>query len=158
MNKTDLAWAAGIIDGEGCIYIARHKKGGANGLLTDSYHVAIKVTMCHEPTVLRMRKIFGKVGSSHRISHAKEGHNTAYSWLAQAKIAKDVLLKVKPYLFTKKKESEVALKFMNRPRWYGGQFRGPKSKKYQEMEYKLWDKMRRLKSRTLLKLNKLEKI
>lgn len=152
-TETDYAWAAGIVDGEGCVFIARHKGGGKNGAKADYYTVGVKVTMGHEPTILRLREMFGS-GSKHTVEQV--GWNPAYTWLAQSKIAKEVLLKIQPYCITKADEIKVALEFLALPGWHGGQFRGPKSPEYQAIEYELWDRMRRLKPRTRYKLEKLE--
>lgn len=153
MAYTELvyAWAAGIIDADGCIYIARQKAGAKNGIKTDHYRLGIKVTMGHEPTILRLRELFGS-GSKHTVEQV--GWNTAYSWIVMAKLARSVLDKIIPYCITKAEEIKVAYEFLDLPGWYGGQFRGPKSEEYQRIEYELWDRMRRLKPRTRYRLEK----
>ena len=149
-TATDYAWAAGVIDGEGCIYIARHKAVTAkNGTKCDYYTLGVKVTMGHEPTVLRLREMFGS-GSKHKVE--QQGWNDAYTWLAQARIAAEVLEKIQPYCVTKAEEIKVALEFLALPKWYGGNKRGAKSPEYQAREYEIWDRMRRLKPRTRYRL------
>lgn len=151
-TELDYAWAAGIIDGEGCIFIARHLPSGKpGGCKTPSYSLGIKVTMGHEPTILRLRELFGS-GSKHKVDQV--GWNPAYTWLAQAEIARKVLEKIQPYCLTKAEEIQVAMEFLERPRWFGGNKRGPKSPEYQAMEYELWDRIRRLKPRTKYKLDR----
>ena len=146
---TEIAWAAGIIDGEGCLFISRHAYGSYTK--TPNYTAALKVTMGHEPTVKRIRELFDS-GSHHRVEQSNKGFNTAYTWIVAAKLLRPVLLALKPFCITKAAEIDVALEFLALPKWYGGQFRGPKSKKYQRTEYELWDRMRRLKPRTALRL------
>lgn len=155
MKESDYAWAAGIVDGEGCLFIGRHKAGGSNGCKVDSYYLALKVTMGHEPTILRLRQMFGS-GSKHRVDQV--GWNPAYSWLVQAKLCEQALDKLEPYIFTKKEEVKVAREFLALPGWGGGNYRGPKSKEYQRMEFDIWDRMRRLKPRTRYKLEKEERL
>lgn len=153
-TETDYAWAAGIIDGEGCIFIARKFSTRKSGTKTTNYCIGIKVTMGHEPTVTRLREMFGQ-GSSHTVQQV--GWNPAYTWLAQAKICKAVLDCVEPYIYTKKDEVAVAKEFLALPGWHGGRYRGSKDEAYQQREYELWDRMRRLKPRTAFKLAKEEK-
>lgn len=150
-KKTDYAWAAGVIDGEGCIFIARQKPGNG-GRITMTYRLCIKVTMGHLPTIMRLSKIFGFTGSRHKVCQI--GWNPAYSWIVAADLARNVLEKIKPYAVTKKKEISVAFEFLNLPKWYGGQFRGPKTLRRQKQEYRLWNKMRMLKPRTRFKVLK----
>lgn len=150
-SEIDYAWAAGIIDGEGCVFIGRHKRSLSAGTKTSNYYLGVKVTMGHEPTILRLRELFGS-GSKHKVE--QQGWNLAYTWLAQAQIAKLVLDKIQPYSLTKQAEIQVAFEFLSLPKWYGGQFRGPKSPEYQALEYAIWDKMRRLKPRTRFRLER----
>ena len=152
-REVALAWAAGIIDGEGCLFISRHKPDAKYHVRTFQYRLGLKVTMGHQPTVIRVSQIFG-VGSRHRVEQSKKGFNTAYTWLAQARLLLPILDAIKPYCVTKSDEINVALEFLRLPKWYGGNNRGPKSKEYQETEYALWDRMRRLKPRTRLRLAK----
>jgi hypothetical protein len=153
--ETDHAWAAGIIDGEGCIFIARRKGGGKNGARADCYTVAIKVTMGHEPTILRLRDMFGS-GSKHKVEQV--GWNPAYTWLVSAKLCGPVIDAVQPYIFTKQGELILAKEFLSLPGWFGGNHRGPKSEEYQAREWELWDRMRRLKPRTAHRLRMEEEI
>lgn len=149
-TQEDYAWAAGIIYGEGCLFIHRTRaQGSKNSIKTDNYRVSLKVTMGHEPTILRLRSMFGS-GSKHRVG--QRGWNLAYSWIVSARLLVLVLDAIEPYLFTKKAELRVAREFLALPKWYGGHHRGPKSAEYQRIEYELWDRMRRLKPRTLYRL------
>lgn len=152
-TELDYAWAAGIIDADGCIFISRQRAKGKNVLKTDCYRLGIKVTMGYEPAILRLREMFG-CGSKHRVEQV--GWNPAYTWLAQAKIARSVLDKITPYCLVKAEEIIIAYEFLDLPGWHGGQFRGPKSEEYQQIEYELWDRMRRLKPRTRYRLKKEE--
>lgn len=47
----DHAWAAGLFDGEGCVYLGRQKHGGVLYCLT--------VEMNHAPTVWKFKRIVG---------------------------------------------------------------------------------------------------
>ncbi len=55
IKETDYAWAAGIIDGEGCISIAKTLRKDAKNF---SYCLCIGVSMSHFPTVEKLNNIF----------------------------------------------------------------------------------------------------
>lgn len=101
----EMGWAAGIIDGEGCIYIRRY---GAR-----YYSLGLKVTMGHEPTIRRLRELFG-VGSV-VIVRSKKGHNDAWSWVCTTRQAERVLTVLRPLLFTKADEVDLAMEFLRLP-------------------------------------------
>lgn len=100
MKDIDLAWAAGIIDGEGCIYISK------------AYQLYIRVTMTDYPTIARLHTLFS-VGTFSRATRKCMGDcRPAYSWVCAAKATQFVLLLVRPYLFTKLDQAEIALEYL----------------------------------------------
>lgn len=111
----DLAWAAGIVDGEGCIF-ARCAKAGRNGRINPSYGVGLKVTMGHRATVDKIASMFGH-GSRHEVK--QNGYNDAWTWLVQATRMWPVLLALRPYLITKAEEADLALEFLALPNFTG---------------------------------------
>ena len=106
-----VAWAAGILDGEGCITMNRQRPG-TGGRINPSHRLFVKVTMGHRPTVDRLREIFG-VGSVHVQRSAR--WNDAYSWWVASRQAGFVLRTVRPYLVTKAAEAELAMEFLALP-------------------------------------------
>lgn len=124
MKKTDLAWAAGIIDGEGCIGIVKddrkalNQKNGWN--LSPMYKLRISVGMSHKETVEKLHALFrdGRVNGQKCYKHP--GHKQVYYWVVNADQAWRVIRAVKPYLITKKEQAKVAEKFYNRQRLSGG--------------------------------------
>jgi hypothetical protein len=101
------AWAAGIIDGEGCITILRQHPG-QSGRINTSYRVYLKVTMGHAPTIARLVDIF-QVGSVHLQRSTR--WNDAFSWWVASRQAEVVLHIVRPYLVTKAVEADLAFEF-----------------------------------------------
>lgn len=109
--ETDLAWAAGFIDGEGCITIRRYRVPGGRNL---AYQVAIVVANTHRESVEKVCAILG-VG---KIFILKKDASLPYllpSWQyhANAQQAKQVLTKIYPYLVTKKRDADIALEYLN---------------------------------------------
>lgn len=106
----DLAWAAGIIDGEGCIRIQRRRKGPGF-----DYRLDVGVEMCHIGTIDRLFQIF--VRGSTRMGTTKSpltNHHQLYCWKVVGHDAANVLRCVLPYLLTKRERAELALEFMDR--------------------------------------------
>lgn len=148
-TEVELAWVAGIIDGEGCIYITRNLPGKNSQCLTVRHHVAVKVTMGHEPTIDRVLAIAG-VGTKQ--NHVSRGPriNASWSWIVASRKAESFLHEVRPYLYTKAAEADVALEFLALPLAKqggrgGNMITDPAT--LQERE-RLWAKIRDLKPRS----------
>jgi len=144
----ELAWAAGLVDGEGCITILHRLAGGSNGSKTDSFVLVLRVTMGHLETVRRLGGILG-IGKVY--DHAFRGAraNASFSYTVSARVAEKVIRKLRPYLVTKAKEAEVALEFMALPLWLKGGSKGNTvtSRALFRKKLRLYWKIRKLKSR-----------
>lgn len=116
MDPCAVAWAAGIIDGEGCITITKQQPG-SGGRVNVSHRMFVKVTMGHQPTVERLRAIFG-LGTI--TVQRGTRWNDAYTWWAATRDAGRVLNAVRPHLVTKAEEADIALEFLALPRGLTG--------------------------------------
>ena len=90
MNQVEAAWLAGIIDGEGSIYIRRSRKKETDNF---TYALSVRVGMTHK----RKKKIF--------------------LWTLDTRKAEKVLKEVYPYLVTKKEQATLALAFCSIPKY-----------------------------------------
>ena len=92
-----LAWAAGLFDGEGCVYMAGHR-------------VQMSLNNTHLPTVRRFHEIVG-TGSVHATkNNSKPAHcKPMWAWHASCAKAEVVLRSLLPWLVTKREQAEVAL-------------------------------------------------
>jgi hypothetical protein len=101
----ELAWAAGVVDGEGCITVNRHQDSRRR---SPTFVLTLKVNMTHEPTVARLHSMLGGwvVATAGRPSR-----RASWLWLTQARAAQEALLRIQPYLFTKRHEADLALTF-----------------------------------------------
>jgi len=95
----DLAWAAGIIDGEGSLHIARSRK----------YHLPqLRVEMCHRPTLAKLQEIFGG-----RLWHRKKPRTDkwrqTWNWHAQGSFLFPILKAIRPFMVTKANEADIIL-------------------------------------------------
>jgi hypothetical protein len=99
-DDLDLAWLAGLIDGEGCITI-----GPAYG---DEWYIALLVTMCDEETI-RFVKELAQCGSVIAGTPKQARRSDWHRFQAQGHGAIRVLRSVVPYLRTKREQAEFAL-------------------------------------------------
>ena len=108
ISEIDLAYAAGIIDGEGCIGIWRDATRTRRRGYCITLRVKVDMVDFVVPTWLKT-----KFGGSLRLSHKKGNRRDQYSWLLTARQARDFLGLVLPYLKTKRTHAEVAIEFQN---------------------------------------------
>ncbi len=114
MTNVELAWAAGFIDGEGCIGIWKRKD-------RPSYRFHIQVENTDFRPLNKLCSMFGgSVWTSKRVKKFK----TLYGWKIEGQKAAQVLNLVFPYLIVKKEQAEVAIEYANY-RWSSEYKRGP---------------------------------
>ena len=107
-NKELFAYIAGLIDGEGCIYICKEKKNGR----VIRYRVRLQITNTNKLLIdfLKNSIGFGYVTSGIKI---RDGWKTRYDWIVMNGQARDVLNKCIPYLVIKKQQAELAFQFLD---------------------------------------------
>jgi intein/homing endonuclease len=95
MTETDIAYAAGFFDGEGCIMIA---KNGA---------VDVRITNTSKQVLLKLQAVFGgKIGDrSQKINKAQ------YSYCFYGENAIEFIKTIKPYLVEKLPQAETVLEY-----------------------------------------------
>ncbi len=101
-----LAWAAGVLDGEGCIYLVR---GG---------HLNITVGNTNLDMVERLFKIFGYGRPKLLRAPSRRRYRPFWVWHVSSKQAAEVLEAVLPYLVAKKEQARLALlsrQYLNSP-------------------------------------------
>jgi len=107
-SQTDYAWVAGFIDGDGCISLGIHKVKG-----TEYAGAAVIITQKTPEPLEHIRKVFGlrhtvqEVTSHHKKYKAQGLRHFRLS--ITGKTAKDVLMKIMPYLVFKREVAKLAL-------------------------------------------------
>jgi len=96
-NEIELAYMAGIIDGEGSISIS------GKGVLTMSIFMTHKETIAWLAKKLGARTVF--------TSRTKLARKDAYSINICGKNAKAIIEQIKPYMITKKAQAELAMAY-----------------------------------------------
>lgn len=102
-SPVNLAYLAGIIDGEGCIQVWRDHRN-------NTHMPRIDVEMTHSQTIDWIRAMFPGV-SNKPITRSNPRHATTYDWCVMGRKALNVLQQVLPYLKGKRREAELLLGF-----------------------------------------------
>ena len=108
-SEQEIAWAAGFIDGEGCITISRRSPNGHTKSVI--HQGVLMVANNHLPSLEHLRDIFG-VGSIQRTGVR------GWTWHVYSGDAKSVIESVMPYLVTKRTEAEIIMEYFNLPAQY----------------------------------------
>ena len=91
-KELDYAWAAGVLEGEGCFSIFKRKER------RNTRSVAIHCVMGDEDIVRRLHSLFG-CGHVSIIPPRSENWKTMWAWQVQNKVGVlEVILRVLPYL------------------------------------------------------------
>ncbi len=103
MKKTDLAYVAGLFDGEGCIQIIK-TNGKGRGL----YNLRCSLEMTNEGLPRLLQVCFG--GGCRRRNLPSPRQNQ-WEWTTLSRMAYSFLKAIYPYLRLKKSEADVAIEF-----------------------------------------------
>jgi hypothetical protein len=112
-RDVDLAWLAGLIDGEGCFHIRRAigASGGARRI-SPSYRFSLLITMCSRETIQRVHEL-ARIGF---VTERKRSTrwSVAWTWWCGPQ-ARSLILALRPYLKTKREEADISLRFLALP-------------------------------------------
>lgn len=154
MKDIDLAYVAGILDGEGCISITKIRPKNTN-LHNPCYGLQIRVSMVDKAIPLLCQSFFG--GYLWQKPPRNEKEKPQWKWAVQSKEAVKCLNLLLPYLRSKKNEAELAIKFWEIKRHRGGnkglQGNLPKSKEELVLEESHYVLMRKLKNKSEVMIN-----
>jgi hypothetical protein len=109
VTPTQLAWVAGLFDGEGSVGIDRLRPYRQSGERAVKYRLRLRVGMNHKPTIERLRAVMGggSITSRKRRGRCADHH----IWKADGANAYDVLRLIEPYLVTKASEALIGIEF-----------------------------------------------
>lgn len=107
---TDIAYLAGLIDGEGCIRVKRSKPyRHLTGRQNASYHCSIHVRMVDEPAIAFLRDTLGGWYWLEKRRERSDAQRPLYCWQATDKDAEHILRALLPFLRVKRGAAENAL-------------------------------------------------
>lgn len=104
MKKTDYAYLAGIIDGEGCIRLQKAKSKGGSISYTPS--VSVGMTVDYIPKLFHFA--FGGSFST-RVYKDRPQWKHPHRWFATGEVAYACLTAIYPYLVIKKPQAHAAI-------------------------------------------------
>lgn len=108
LTPAELGWAAGVVDGEGCICIygrpQRVTKKGVRALA-----LVINVGNTDPRMPLRMQELFG--GAYSRLAEKRVNRKPAFQWLLTGRPAGECIRLIYPYLVIKKEQAEIAMAY-----------------------------------------------
>ena len=107
MDGADLAWAAGFIDGEGCISIGRHKATTENGAKNPQHTLELQVGNTNLDVLNLLCSMFG--GAICELD--RRTGKRIWLWRCSTRQAEAAIRKLLPYLKVKRAEAELALDF-----------------------------------------------
>jgi len=138
MKKTDLAYAAGLVDGEGCITIVKNKDNRCHAGFSLYLRVIIGMATCDSLTWVNA--IFG--GSLYSNIRQYQTYTlVVYQWAISCKQALRFLESILPYLKDKQNQARVAIEFQR-----GKHLGGYKKDELIEKEVALYEKIRDMKN------------
>ena len=101
MKQTDLAYAAGIIDGEGCVTLKLYPYRTYPALAA-----LVRVAMCDLAPLRKLKSLFG--GSINMIPE-KPPRRKQWAWTIQTLQARKCLSSLRPWLIVKHKQADIIL-------------------------------------------------
>lgn len=106
----DRAWLAAAVEGEGCIYLQRHKAGTPTGRsgtprLADSFAPGLMISGTNEAFVRRCHQIAG-VGSVRLVP--KSDRQSYWTWVSCSNEARSILREIYPHMISKRQEARIA--------------------------------------------------
>ena len=114
-NELDRVWLAAMVDGEGCMFIHKRKKGQSNGQgyfrKNDSFGAGLEVANCHQSIVQRCLDITG-MGSICRVERetkTRKRNMPLFRWNMRSNQCRDIVREIYPYLVGKQHEARLLL-------------------------------------------------
>ena len=105
MNEIDLAYTAGIIDGEGCICLSLVKEKNIRGR---RQRLTVSVGNTDKRLTLWLKNMFG----GHSVLQSRTRNNKDYyQWRVSSKKASFFLSLILPYLKLKRRQAELGIEF-----------------------------------------------
>lgn len=111
-KKSRIAYAAGIIDGEGYIGIKVYKPSKNNGTINYTYLPRIVIKMNSGEIMDFFHGLFG--GAVNLVPQKDSGYFPGFVWELTGSQATKVLKQLLPFLRTKKKQAEAAIRLQSR--------------------------------------------
>lgn len=114
MKRTDLAYAGGILDGEGSINLVHSSP--RNRHLTGEMYAQVGLTNTDERLIRWFQVEFGGSIAVERPGRNPLSKKTLWRWVLSRRQASEFLKLIVPYLWLKRPQAELAIRFQARKR------------------------------------------
>jgi hypothetical protein len=133
-SVVDLAWLAGIMDGEGSIFIMKQQRTDRER----QYNYILRISVQSTDGIMAQEclKISGE-GACFDAPTTKENQSNTYKWQVSGKRAKHVLQSLVPFMRVKKEQAQVAIDFQETTKKHWRQMTVDDYKKQEDSYYKL---------------------
>jgi hypothetical protein len=109
LSDTEAAYLAGLLDGEGCIILARESvPNKTQGGIRYGYKLNITITNTSSQMIEWLHQTIG--GKVFTYAHIP-GWRTKYDWRIYGDEAREILRELRPYLTVKREQAEIALEY-----------------------------------------------
>jgi hypothetical protein len=102
----DLAWAAGFIDGEGWIGIARQTRKGYD---TITHRVKVAITQNNLEVLEHLKNVIGESGAINKGQRTPKMNRQTYALVFDSNHALNVIRKIRPFLKRKIHEADAVI-------------------------------------------------
>ena len=111
-KDTDLAYFAGIVDGEGCFWIGKIPKKVGDGYVSEHYRGVLKIDNTDKRLLEWIDIVFSGTSSARcRTTSSRKFEREIFTWNATGDRLLDLCELVLPYLVIKKEHCENMIKF-----------------------------------------------
>lgn len=111
-KPTEIAYMAGIVDGEGCFFISKVPKKDGDGYISEHYRGILKIDNTDKKLLDWIDSVFSGTASARcRTTSSKQFERTIFTWTATGDRLLDLCEQILPYLIIKKENCENMIKF-----------------------------------------------
>lgn len=118
LSGVDRAYAAGIIDGEGCIRLTKRGAAGGKGFRVGQYTLTLEVTNTDKQIIDWLVGKFGGSVSHTGVNH-RENRKEKWHWRVAANKALYALDAIFPYLIIKRRQAKLGRRFQRYAQYPG---------------------------------------
>lgn len=104
-DDLEIAWAAGLFDGEGTFQIAKDARSGGK------YYARMRIGMCHRGAVQKFTDIMGLGNVVREESPASNSNFKQFRWSTSGSNAVKCAKMLRPYLVVKQHECDILLRW-----------------------------------------------
>ena len=107
-----LAWAAGIVDGEGCIRLLPYNASSGKRRVYRAWQIRISVSNTDPRMLMKLRDMFGGAIHSKQTRMMRGDpykRRPQWEWIVACKKAHAVLTQIRPWLIAKAEQADLAI-------------------------------------------------